>query len=413
MSQDPQFDKKTVPTPPVRRRRSPPIWTVARWEFTRFFKLRDQLISLAVMLLMGALGFGFSMAMETDDDKAKLAVIKPDSVPFTLAQSQRVEIVDEDGDERTLLAKVESRDLDGLLVIRGVDDATLFVAKEPVWQPEVMAALAEIKVQTKLAEMEVDPLRLAAATTPPTVVVELVERASLPKSAAEKLVAGGFLFLMFIAVMSGMGTFMLGITGEKESRVTEQVVAAISPQAWIDGKLLGLSGVALAGAGFYLLSALAGLGMFVALGGEVPLPEVVVSPWFALQVGLLALMGVLFWNCFAGMIAATIDDPQTSSRGGLMTIPMICLMVGFVAMARPDHWLIVLLSWFPPTAPATLTARLIVSDPAWWEFPLALLLLVGAVLLIRRIAGKIFALGILMHGKEPSIWEILRWARQA
>ena len=50
--------------------------------------------------------------------------------------------------------------------------------------------------------------------------------------------------LMCLGVFLGMASFFAGITGEKAMRVTEQVVAAISPQTWVDGKLLGLTAAA-------------------------------------------------------------------------------------------------------------------------------------------------------------------------
>ena len=48
-----------------------------------------------------------------------------------------------------------------------------------------------------------------------------------------------------------------------------------------------------------------------------------------------------------------------------------------------------------------------------WEMLLSLALLIGAVALMRRAAGKIFGMGILMYGKEPTWTEMLRWVRSA
>jgi ABC-2 type transport system permease protein len=38
--------------------------------------------------------------------------------------------------------------------------------------------------------------------------------------------------------------------------------------------------------------------------------------------------------------------------------------------------------------------------------------LVGTIWLLRRAAGKIFHLGMLIYGKEPNWREIWRWARE-
>jgi ABC-2 type transport system permease protein len=39
-------------------------------------------------------------------------------------------------------------------------------------------------------------------------------------------------------------------------------------------------------------------------------------------------------------------------------------------------------------------------------------LLAGTAWLFRRLAGTIFATGMLLYGKEPSLAEVVRWARE-
>jgi len=46
-----------------------------------------------------------------------------------------------------------------------------------------------------------------------------------------------------------------------------------------------------------------------------------------------------------------------------------------------------------------------------WEILLSLTLLIAAVAFMRRAAGKIFGMGILMYGKEPTWTEMLRSIR--
>ena len=64
------------------------------------------------------------------------------------------------------------------------------------------------------------------------------------------------------------------------------------------------------------------------------------------------------------------------------------------------------------TSSAVLPLRLLLAEVAVWEVPVALVLLVATIWLCRRAAGKIFAVGMLMYGKEPSIREMWRWARE-
>ena len=117
------------------------------------------------------------------------------------------------------------------------------------------------------------------------------------------------------------------------------------------------------------------------------------------------------WNTFFGLIAATIDDPNTSSRGSLMLLPAVPLAFAFLGLAQPDTLLMRVLSILPPTSPIILPLRLVLTEVAWWEVALALALLAVTIWLLRRAAGKVFALGILMYGKEPSWSETIWWIR--
>jgi ABC-2 type transport system permease protein len=56
--------------------------------------------------------------------------------------------------------------------------------------------------------------------------------------------------------------------------------------------------------------------------------------------------------------------------------------------------------------------RLVLSDPGVVEAGCSLAMLVGAVWVMRRMAGRIFQLGILLYGKEPTLQEMIRWATE-
>jgi ABC-2 type transport system permease protein len=71
------------------------------------------------------------------------------------------------------------------------------------------------------------------------------------------------------------------------------------------------------------------------------------------------------------------------------------------------------LSVLPGTSPTVMTARLVLSDVAAWEVAMAIGLMVLSILLLRRIAGKIFAANILLTGKELSWRELWRGLKNA
>jgi len=59
------------------------------------------------------------------------------------------------------------------------------------------------------------------------------------KSTAEKIAAGLVISVMLFGIFVGSAYQFVAITGEKQLRVTEMIVSAVTPQQWIDGKIHG------------------------------------------------------------------------------------------------------------------------------------------------------------------------------
>jgi ABC-2 type transport system permease protein len=388
---------------------------VAVWEFRRFYKLRDQLLSLGLAILGGGIGFAVQVFVGMASGPVTVAIIGADRLPpLTLPAMSKIELRPKPVENETQLrSEVGSRKLDGLLIIEGPDRAELFVTKEPIWAMELRAALTDARSRAKLQSAAIDPGKLDDVFAPMPLEVIYHPAGRGATSTAEKIVAAAFIALTCMGVFLGMASFFSGITGEKALRVTEQVVAAISPQNWVDGKLLGLTAAAF---GSLLTYALA-LALFVAmlrLGGMD-----FTIPWSAMRPGiiaiylLLAVLGMLFWNCVFAAIAVTINDPNSSTRSSLMFLPILFVGMGFPGLQTPDSTVMKALSVMPGTSPTVMTARLVLTDVAAWEIIAAIVLNVLSILLLRRIAGKIFAANILLTGKELSwreLWLNLRRA---
>ncbi len=226
------------------------------------------------------------------------------------------------------------------------------------------------------------------------------------------MAAGVLVGLMMLGIFTGIAYQFVVITGEKQLRVTEQVVSAITPQMWIDGKILGISLLAFFTTATYVVSGLVFVLLSRVFGDGIDIPLKIGDPGLWIGLSLLAIGGFLMWNTFFGLVAATTDDPNTSARGSLMMLPVLPLAIAFLGLARPEALWMRILSILPPTSPTILTLRLVLTEVPWWEIALALTLLAVAIWLLRRAAGKVFGLAILMYGKEPSWRETLRWIRE-
>lgn len=391
------------------------VYEVTIWEFRRWYKIRDQVITLALSLVIGlAVWGGITLLGRNAAEPVTIAVQGRDVLPFTLPPSGRITLAPDSGrSEAALRQAVDSEEIDGLLLIETTDRARLVVKKDPVWLPELQATLTEARRARGLGNLGISSVQLAEVLAPYDVAVSYTASAPEPTSRPVRITAVVILVLMLVGVMMGLAFQFVAITGEKQTRVTEQVVSAITAQTWIDGKILGISLVALATLLTYLVSVVIFLAMSWVVGRNIPIPLGVVGPEIWLVLIPLAALGFLFWNTAFAAVAATIDDPNTSARSGLMMLPLLSMALVFLRIGNPEGALTQFLAVFPVTSPAFLTLRLMLTTVPVWEILLALVLLLAAVALMRRAAGKIFGMGILMYGKEPSWMEMLRWIRSA
>ncbi|HEX6315152.1 MAG TPA: ABC transporter permease, partial [Gemmatimonadaceae bacterium] len=225
----------------------------------------------------------------------------------------------------------------------------------------------------------------------------------------ERLVAGIFLALVMLAVLTSMAYLLTGITGEKQLRVTESITAIIPPQAWIDGKIMGIGTYALTNivnmvVGMLLLALIAGAAW------DFSLPGMLVRPGVIIVLVIFAVLMLALWNTVFAAFASTIDDPNTSARTSLMFLPFLPVAMTVSVLRDPDHVASRVLSLFPLTSPTAMPMRVMLSNPGVVEVGFAMLLVAATIWLLRRLAGRVFEIGMLMYGKEPTFSEIWRWA---
>lgn len=386
------------------------MWEVTRWEFMRFFKPREMMVSLAltVALLLGL----NTMFRTTKTEAAEVKVINQSELMLIIPETSTLHVADADpGEEAALRQAVADKELDGLLIVHGMDNAELIVQREPFWRFELEKLLAIARLSVQLEQNGVTQEQFTAMMSPfPLELKPLIkEKAGFKERMILSFVCIGF---MLMAIFVGNAYLFTAITGEKQLRVTEQLVAAVSPHIWIDGKILGMAGLAMVNVVIYGLSSVIAVFILQRMGIEIPVALEVIDVTLMLQVGGIALLGFLFWFTAFAAVAATINDPMNSARNIFMFVPMIPVAAGFLVFTNPEHWMFRVMGMFPLTSAGVLPARLVLADVPWWETTVAFVALLASCWIMRKLAGKVFALGIFMQGKEPSWSEMWAAAKQ-
>lgn len=266
-----------------------------------------------------------------------------------------------------------------------------------------------------------DPkLRAALSAIDPEALRQQLEATGVEaQQAISTALAIAIAFIFLFAVLFS-GTFVLqNIVREKQSRVVELLLAAISPKELIYGKILAFGALGLLQVLIWVVVALAAL---VVIGPYLgiqtwPLLMLILAymPWEKLMLfGLYFVLGYLFIASFSAGMGATMTDVLSGQQlqGLIIALPAtLPLLIFNIILTEPQGFLPRLFSFIPPTIPGTMMLRLAVAPIPAWEIASSLLLLLGATLVMMRLAGKVFEVGILMYGKPATLREIWRWVR--
>ncbi|MBN1845201.1 MAG: ABC transporter permease [Sedimentisphaerales bacterium] len=217
-----------------------------------------------------------------------------------------------------------------------------------------------------------------------------------------------FMYLMFLGIM-GMGQQLLtSVIEEKNSRVIEVLLSAVTPFELMAGKILGLAAI---GVTMMTIWCAAAYGAARWQGMNIPL-----EPNLLFYFVIYYVLGFLFFSSLLvgiGSVCNTIKEAQSLMMP--VTMLLIIPLLAWYNLARnPEGTLAVVLSFIPPTMPLVMILRICASEHTpFVQILISLFLLATCVLLTTWAAAKVFRTGILMYGKRPGLREILRWLRQS
>ena len=222
------------------------------------------------------------------------------------------------------------------------------------------------------------------------------------------LLPGGFMILLLLAVMTGGQHILLTTVEEKQSRVVEVLLSAVSPIQLLAGKILGQLCV-----GFLMLGLYGGMGL-AALMSFALLGLVDLSLLFYLVVFyLIAYFTLGSWMAAIGSAVNEITEAQSLMMPVMMTM-MVPWLLWLPITRDPNGVFAIVTSFLPPINTFVMLVRMSSNTPPpLWQVWLSILFGIAGVYASLWAAAKVFRVGLLMYGKPPNLPTLWRWVRQA
>jgi len=207
-----------------------------------------------------------------------------------------------------------------------------------------------------------------------------------------------------LSIFVASGYLLDGIGEEKENRVLEVLLASLTPEELLLGKIVGLGG-----AGLLQTSVLLVLGLIpmLAMGalslgfGTIAAMALCAALGYIEYAAVMAASGAVAGNRQEGRQISAVFTLTASS-------PMFVLPV---FMAAADGGVATFLSMFPPTAPMAMTMRLGLGDVPGWQLAVSVIGMAACGWLSWRVGSRVFRVAILLTGARPPLHRIWEWVR--
>jgi ABC-2 type transport system permease protein len=125
------------------------------------------------------------------------------------------------------------------------------------------------------------------------------------------------------------------------------------------------------------------------------------------------LGGYLLYGALFAAVGSAVDAPSDAQQFMFpITIPLIVAYLGLFVfvLQEPNSTASFWLSIIPLTSPIAMMGRISFGVP-FWELALSICLLIVGFLFTTWLAGKIYRIGILMHGSKPSYRTLWKWIK--
>ncbi|RAI87085.1 ABC transporter permease [Algoriphagus yeomjeoni] len=430
------------------------IWLVIQREYVARVKKKSfLLVTLLTPLIFPAImGIFVWIALEEDDNQAlRIIEVVDDNKLFFLESSEQYAFSFSDINSDEAKKLVQDGDRYGFLHIPKFD------IKDPQgisFYGEENPSMSLVSYLENNLRKKIEEQRLFESGIDPKIINEVrtkvaIKSITLDEEGTETVsnatvnyaigFVAGILIYMFIFIYGNQ--IMQGVIEEKSSRIVEILVSSLKPFQLMLGKIIGIAGVGLTqlliwivlvGTLTTLVTGFLGMQMPQQQAMEMANPELAQSMAQNSEMGdiLLVLAGInyvqitlsfvfyflggyLLYGALFAAIGSAVDAPSDAQQFMLpVTIPLIVAYMGLFVFVLNDptsttsFWLSVV----PLTSPIAMMGRVSYGVP-FWELALSMGLLIVGFLFTTWVAGKIYRIGILMHGTKPSYKTLWKWIK--
>lgn len=404
------------------------IFTVVKFTMKDMVKRKSFIISTLIILIFIVVGFNVPNLIKNfngDNSGDKLLIIDSKNVfEGTLENLKHMdlgyefEITNEDLKFEDVKKKIENEEIKEAIIINQENEKikVLYIVENKTTMSEVpegcMNALTSLYSNLRISKLGLTEQQLQSITPNFEFDIEQTE---------EKSASGNILVMMLMSIVLFYAIYFCAyqvsssITTEKTSKIIETLVTSTSPKTIVLGKTIGIGLVGLAQMILIVATALISAKTFLEPGVlDSVLDMSNVTPYLGIMTAIYFILGYLAYALLYALTGSTVSKPEDiqSANSPVAILAVIGFYLSYFTMMNPTSKLNLFASLFPISSPFCMPFRIMMGLANSTDVIISIAILVVTIIVIAKVAIKIYSNAILNYGTKMNIKDIIKMYKE-
>lgn len=398
------------------------LLVVMKFTMKDMIKRKSFIISTIIFLIMIVVGFNIPNILKSingEDTSNKLVIVDEENIFEGSLESLKnvdtgYEIEISNSKYEEIKEKINNDEIESAIIvektnnnvkIRYIVKNTTMMANVP---DDIISMMNSLYSNLQISKLGLTKSQLQSIT--PNFNYEL-EQTEEEKANGNVFAIMLLSIVLFYAIYFCAYQVSSSITTEKTSKIIETLVTSTSPKIIVLGKTIGIGVV-----GLLQLILLVGTALISAKAFLNPelinsiLDISAITPYLGIITVMYFILGYLAYALLYALTGSTVSKPEDiqSANGPVAMLAVIGFYLSYFTMMNPTSSLNVFASIFPISSPFCMPFRIMMGLANTTDVLISIAVLIITILIIAKVAIKIYSNAILNYGTKIGIKDIMK-----
>ena len=397
------------------------LFTVMKFTMKDMVKRKSFIISTIIFLVMIIVGFNVPKILKSikgEDTVDKLLIVDESNVFEGALESLKkldtgyeIEIANLKYDE--VKEKIQSEEIESAIFVEKQEEniKIKYIVKDATMMEEVpediISTINTLYTNIQISKLGLTEEQLKSITPNFEFSLEQTDEKANGNVFAMMLLS----IVLFYAIYFCAYQVSSSITTEKTSKIIETLVTSTSPKTIVLGKTIGIGIVGLLQMILLVGTALISAKVFLEPGMiEQVLDMSAITPYLGIVTIIYFILGYFAYALLYALTGSTVSKTEDiqSANGPVAMLAVIGFYLSYFTMMNPTSEMNIFASLFPISSPFCMPFRIMMGLAKPTDVLISIAILIVTILVIAKVAIKIYSNAILNYGTKMSLKDIIK-----